>query len=259
MGTKKNQPSLVSKDLDYAKDSITHKFVTDMAGNLPDRDKCRQMITDPYYNLHAFTPVLETGCLSPDELMAGLLERMRTYHPSDDLSMIEKAYETASKAHEGQMRKSGDPYIVHPLWVCIILASLEMDRETIMAAMLHDVVEDTAYNEDSIREAFGDDVARLVDGVTKLGQIDYSSDRLEAQAQNLRKMFLAMAKDIRVIVIKLADRLHNMWTLQYMKPEKQIEKAEETSKRPRRPWISMHRSPAVSVSIRSSQNWKTRL
>ena len=102
MGTKKNQPSLVSKDLDYAKDSITHKFVTDMAGNLPDRDKCRQMITDPYYNLHAFTPVLETGCLSPDELMAGLLERMRTYHPSDDLSMIEKAYETASKAHEGQ-------------------------------------------------------------------------------------------------------------------------------------------------------------
>ncbi|MBQ1394772.1 MAG: bifunctional (p)ppGpp synthetase/guanosine-3',5'-bis(diphosphate) 3'-pyrophosphohydrolase, partial [Lachnospiraceae bacterium] len=186
------------------------------------------MITDPYYNLHAFTPVLETGCLSPDELMAGLLERMRTYHPSDDLSMIEKAYETASKAHEGQMRKSGDPYIVHPLWVCIILASLEMDRETIMAAMLHDVVEDTAYNEDSIREAFGDDVARLVDGVTKLGQIDYSSDRLEAQAQNLRKMFLAMAKDIRVIVIKLADRLHNMWTLQYMKPEKQIEKAEET-------------------------------
>ena len=103
-----------------------------------------------------------------------------------------------------------------------------MDRETIMAAMLHDVVEDTAYNEDSIREAFGDDVARLVDGVTKLGQIDYSSDRLEAQAQNLRKMFLAMAKDIRVIVIKLADRLHNMWTLQYMKPEKQIEKAEET-------------------------------
>ena len=228
MGTHKNQPSLVSKDLDYAKDSITHKFVTDMAGNLPDRDKCRQMITDPYYNLHAFTPVLETGCLSPDELMAGLLERMRTYHPSDDLSMIEKAYETASKAHEGQMRKSGDPYIVHPLWVCIILASLEMDRETIMAAMLHDVVEDTAYNEDSIREAFGDDVARLVDGVTKLGQIDYSSDRLEAQAQNLRKMFLAMAKDIRVIVIKLADRLHNMWTLQYMKPEKQIEKAEET-------------------------------
>ena len=228
MGTNKNQPSLVSKDLDYAKDSITHKFMTDMSGSLPDRDKCRQMIADPYYNLHAFTPVLETGCLSPDELMAGLLERMRTYHPSDDLSMIEKAYETASKAHEGQMRKSGDPYIVHPLWVCIILASLEMDRETIMAAMLHDVVEDTAYNEDSIRESFGDDVARLVDGVTKLGQIDYSSDKLEAQAQNLRKMFLAMAKDIRVIVIKLADRLHNMWTLQYMKPAKQIEKAEET-------------------------------
>ena len=214
--------------MDYATDSITHKYVTDMSGNLPDRDKCRQMISDPVYNLHAFTPVIETGCLSPEDLFEGLLARMRTYHPSDDLSLIEKAYQVAGEAHADQKRKSGEPYIVHPLWVSIILASLEMDRETIIAAMLHDVVEDTSLGEKELEDMFGKDIVQLVDGVTKLGQIDYSSDKVEAQAQNLRKMFLAMAKDIRVIVIKLADRLHNMWTLEYMSPEKQREKSEET-------------------------------
>ena len=142
--------------------------------------------------------------------------------------MIEKAYELAKKAHGNQCRKSGEPYIVHPLWVAIILANLEMDKETIVAGMLHDVVEDTEVTDGEIEKEFGKEVALLVDGVTKLGQLSYSSDKLEVQAENLRKMFLAMAKDIRVIIIKLADRLHNMRTLQFMTPAKQKEKAKET-------------------------------
>ena len=142
--------------------------------------------------------------------------------------MIEKAFDLAKEAHNGQCRKSGEPYIIHPLWVAIILADLEMDKETIVAGMLHDVVEDTAVTDGQIRQEFGEEVALLVDGVTKLGQLSYSSDKLEVQAENLRKMFLAMAKDIRVIIIKLADRLHNMRTLQFMRPEKQKEKARET-------------------------------
>ena len=142
--------------------------------------------------------------------------------------MIEKAYHIARDAHKGQTRKSGEEYIIHPLWVGIILAQLEMDKETIVAGILHDVVEDTVMTDEEIRQEFGDEVALLVDGVTKLGQLSYSADKLEVQAENLRKMFLAMAKDIRVIIIKLADRLHNMRTLQYMRPEKQLEKAKET-------------------------------
>ena len=164
----------------------------------------------------------------PDRLYDMLIARIRKYHPSTDVSMIEKAYRLASKAHGSQRRKSGEPYIVHPLWVAIILADLEMDKETIVSGMLHDVVEDTDVSEEDIRREFGDEVALLVDGVTKLGRLSYSSDKLDVQAENLRKMFLAMAKDIRVIIIKLADRLHNMRTLQFMKPEKQKEKAKET-------------------------------
>ena len=164
----------------------------------------------------------------PDRLYDMLIARIRKYHPSTDVSMIEKAYRLASKAHGSQRRKSGEPYIVHPLWVAIILADLEMDKETIASGMLHDVVEDTDVSEEDIRREFGDEVALLVDGVTKLGRLSYSSDKLDVQAENLRKMFLAMAKDIRVIIIKLADRLHNMRTLQFMKPEKQKEKAKET-------------------------------
>lgn len=165
---------------------------------------------------------------SPDKLYDMLIARIRKYHPSTDVSMIRKAYELAKDAHGSQTRKSGEPYIIHPLWVSIILADLEMDKETIIAAMLHDVVEDTQISEEEIAEMFGEEVALLVDGVTKLGQLSYSSDKLEVQAENLRKMFLAMAKDIRVIIIKLADRLHNMRTLQFMTPEKQKEKARET-------------------------------
>ena len=164
----------------------------------------------------------------PEQLYQMLIARIRKYHPSTDVSMIEKAFTLAKEAHNGQCRKSGEPYIIHPLWVAIILADLEMDKETIVAGMLHDVVEDTAVTDEQIRQEFGEEVALLVDGVTKLGQLSYSSDKLEVQAENLRKMFLAMAKDIRVIIIKLADRLHNMRTLQFMRLEKQKEKARET-------------------------------
>ena len=164
----------------------------------------------------------------PNRLYDMLIARIRKYHPSTDVSMIEKAYKLAVKAHGDQRRKSGEPYIIHPLWVAIILADLEMDKETIAAGILHDVVEDTKFTEEDIRREFGDEVALLVDGVTKLGRLSYSSDKLEVQAENLRKMFLAIAKDIRVIIIKLADRLHNMRTLQFMTPAKQKEKAKET-------------------------------
>ncbi len=165
---------------------------------------------------------------SPEVLYEELLACVRKYHPSADLSMIEKAYRIAKNAHEGQFRKSGEPYIIHPLCVAIILADLELDKETIVAGLLHDAVEDTIMTTEEIQQEFGGEVALLVDGVTKLGQLSYSADKVELQAENLRKMFLAMAKDIRVILIKLADRLHNMRTLQYMKPEKQQEKARET-------------------------------
>ena len=164
----------------------------------------------------------------PKKLYDMLIARVRKYHPSADISMIEKAFDIAYHAHEGQFRKSGEAYIIHPLWVGIILADLELDKETIVAGILHDVVEDTVMTEDEITEVFGKEVALLVDGVTKLGQLSYSSDKVEVQAENLRKMFLAMAKDIRVILIKLADRLHNMRTLEFMRPEKQMEKAKET-------------------------------
>lgn len=164
----------------------------------------------------------------PEKLYQALIARVTKYHPSADISLIEKAYKIASEAHKEQFRKSGEPYIIHPLWVGIILADLEMDKETIVAGMLHDVVEDTVMTLDDITREFGSEVALLVDGVTKLGQLSYSKDKLEVQAENLRKMFLAMAKDIRVIIIKLADRLHNMRTLEFMTPAKQQEKARET-------------------------------
>ena len=165
---------------------------------------------------------------SPADLYDELIRSVRTYHPSDDLSMIEKAYQVAFEAHKDQKRKSGEPYITHPLCVAIILADLELDKETIVAGLLHDAVEDTWMTYEEVEREFGSEVALLVDGVTKLGQLSYDADKIEVQAENLRKMFLAMAKDIRVILIKLADRLHNMRTLQYMRPEKQREKARET-------------------------------
>lgn len=174
----------------------------------------------------------------PEDLYKDLISRVKKYHPSDNVSLIEKAYHLADEAHKGQVRKSGEPYIVHPLCVGIILADLEMDKETIVAGLLHDVVEDTVYTRDEIEEMYGKDVAHLVDGVTKLQHFDMNGtgdsnpakavDKLDVQAENLRKMFLAMAKDIRVILIKLADRLHNMRTLKYMAPDKQQRIARET-------------------------------
>ena len=165
---------------------------------------------------------------SPDKLYQELIASIRKYHPSDDISMIEKAYRIAYEAHKGQKRKSGEPYIIHPLCVAIILADLELDKETIVAGLLHDVVEDTVMTSEEVRKEFGAEVELLVDGVTKLTQLSYSADKIEVQAENLRKMFLAMAKDIRVILVKLADRLHNMRTAKYWSPEKQKEKARET-------------------------------
>ena len=165
---------------------------------------------------------------SPEVLYQELITSVRKYHPSTDISMIDKAFQIANNAHKGQVRKSGEPYIIHPLCVAIILADLELDKETIVAGLLHEVVEDTVMTSEEIREEFNAEVELLVDGVTKLGQLNYSADKVEVQAENLRKMFLAMAKDIRVILIKLADRLHNMRTLKYMPPHKQKEKARET-------------------------------
>ncbi len=174
---------------------------------------------------------------TPGQLYEELILRVRKYHPSTDISLIRKAYQVASEAHQGQVRKSGEPYIIHPLYVAIILADLELDKETIVAGLLHDVVEDTIMTDEEIAQQFGDDVALLVDGVTKLDKLNFhgehanqdkDAEKLERQAENLRKMFLAMAKDIRVILIKLADRLHNMRTLQHMRPEKQQEIARET-------------------------------
>ena len=165
---------------------------------------------------------------SPEVLYEDLIEKVKLYHPSSDLSDIERAYKVAKKAHEGQFRKSGEPYIIHPLCVAIILAELELDKESIIAGLLHDVVEDTVMTSEDVAKEFGDEVALLVDGVTKLTQLNYQHDKIEVQAENLRKMFLAMAKDIRVILIMLVDRLHNMRSMQYQSPAKQVEKSRET-------------------------------
>ncbi|MEP7017089.1 MAG: HD domain-containing protein, partial [Actinomycetota bacterium] len=138
-----------------------------------------------------------------------LLRIVRSTHPKADLSVIERAYATAERAHEGQLRKSGDPYITHPLAVTTILAELGMDPATLAAALLHDTVEDTEYRLEALTRDFGDEIAMLVDGVTKLDKVTYGD---AAQAETVRKMVVAMARDIRVLVIKLADRLHNART-----------------------------------------------
>ena len=164
----------------------------------------------------------------PEELYKTLIDEVLKYHPNTDISMIEKAYHIADKAHEDQFRKSGEPYIMHPLCVAIILAELELDKETIVAGILHDVIEDTIMTDEELEREFSAEILLLVEGVTKLTQLNFSQDKIEVQAENLRKMFLAMAKDIRVILIKLADRLHNLRTLQYQSPAKQIEKSRET-------------------------------
>lgn len=156
-----------------------------------------------------------------------ILDGVRQTQPEADLELIQRAYELAEAAHAGQKRASGEEYIIHPLHVAAILVDMHLDEATISAALLHDVVEDTTYTIEEMQEYFGEEVAMLIDGVTKLGRIEYKSKE-EQQLENYRKLFLAMAKDIRVILIKLADRLHNMRTLKYMREDKQKRIAKET-------------------------------
>lgn len=158
---------------------------------------------------------------------AEFLEKILSINSKYDTELIGKAFDTANRLHDGQFRKSGEPYIIHPVNVAYILAEMGMDDATIVGGLLHDVVEDTDYTREQLVNDFGEEIALLVDGVTKLGTIKFESKE-EIQAENFRKMFLAMSKDIRVLIIKLADRLHNMRTMEYMKPEKIIEKCNET-------------------------------
>lgn len=160
-------------------------------------------------------------------MLENFIEKIKQYNPYYDLSRIVKAYNFAENAHEGQYRKSGERFFIHPMNVALILAELELDEGTIIAGLLHDVIEDTKYTFEDISREFGEEIAVMVDGVTKLGKFTYETKE-ERQAENLRKMFLAMAKDIRVILIKLADRLHNMRTLKFMNEKKKKEKAMET-------------------------------
>ena len=164
---------------------------------------------------------------NPDELYGKLIKLVRENMTENDVSLVEKAYFIAKKAHEGQFRFSGEPYIIHPVSVAIILYNLGMDGESMAAALLHDVVEDTDMTKENIQEEFGEDVANLVEGVTKLGKVPIFTKE-EQQAENVRKMLMAMSQDIRVIIIKLADRIHNIRTLSFMRPDKRREKAQET-------------------------------
>ncbi len=157
-----------------------------------------------------------------------LIDKVKDNFSADDLVRIDKAFRIADDAHQGQKRRSGEPYIIHPVAVATILADMGMDADSVCAALLHDVVEDTPTTAEEIRNIFGEDVEHLVDGVTKLGQIPLSASKEEEQSENIRKMFLAMSRDIRVVIIKLADRVHNMRTLRFMPEEKQRYKARET-------------------------------
>src|SRR5437868_1505455 len=160
-------------------------------------------------------------------LVDELLEEVAAYNPEVDRDLLARAFRFAAQAHEGQQRRSGEAFIHHPWGVAKICAQLRLDEQTLAAALLHDVVEDAGTELDEVRSEFGDEVARLVDGVTKLTRVQFQS-REQAEAENYRKMILAMAEDERVILIKLADRLHNMRTIEYLGKQKQIQKAKET-------------------------------
>ena len=171
---------------------------------------------------------LPVGLTTKEEAYQRLKEGISKYLNEEDVQLVEKAYLIASKHHEGQKRKSGEDYIIHPLCVAMILANLRMDGETIAAGILHDIVEDTDYTLEDLKKDFSENIALLVEGVTKLTELNLVNDKVEKQAENLRHMFIAMSKDIRVIIIKLADRLHNLKTLEYQTSEKQEEKSRET-------------------------------
>src|ERR687883_161204 len=160
-------------------------------------------------------------------LVDELLEEVASYNPEVDRELIARAFRYAANAHEGQTRRSGEPFIMHPVGVAKICAQLRLDEQTLAAALLHDVVEDTGAELDEVRSEFGDEVARLVDGVTKLTRVQFQS-REQAEAENYRKMIVAMAEDERVILIKLADRLHNLRQIEYLGKQKQLQKARET-------------------------------
>ena len=171
--------------------------------------------------------LVEQGTFNKEKALAEFMEYIHTYLTDDECNQVLKAFELADKAHEGQLRASGEPYIMHPLAVADILAHLQIDHITLMAALMHDVVEDTSYSKEDLEEMFGSEVAFLVDGVTKLNQFQYETKE-DRQMENYRKMILAMAKDVRVVVIKLGDRLHNMRTLKHMRSDKQKRIAKET-------------------------------
>src|SRR5436305_12400304 len=160
-------------------------------------------------------------------LVDELLEEVTAYNPEVDRELLARAFRFAAAAHEGQQRRSGEAFIHHPWGVAKICAQLRLDEQTIAAALLHDVVEDTGAELDEVRSEFGDEVARLVDGVTKLTRVQFQS-REQAEAENYRKMVMAMAEDERVILIKLADRLHNLRTIEYLGKQKQLQNARET-------------------------------
>ena len=171
--------------------------------------------------------LVEQSTFDKGKALAEFMEYIHTYLTDDECNQVLKAFELADKAHEGQFRASGEPYIMHPLAVADILAHLQIDHITLMAALMHDVVEDTSYSKEDLEEMFGSEVAFLVDGVTKLNQFQYETKE-DRQMENYRKMILAMAKDVRVVVIKLGDRLHNMRTLKHMRSDKQKRIAKET-------------------------------
>lgn len=171
--------------------------------------------------------LVEQSTFDKSKALAEFMEYIHTYLTDDECDQVLKAFELADKAHEGQFRASGEPYIMHPLAVADILAHLQIDHITLMAALMHDVVEDTSYSKEDLEEMFGSEVAFLVDGVTKLNQFQYETKE-DRQMENYRKMILAMAKDVRVVVIKLGDRLHNMRTLKHMRSDKQKRIAKET-------------------------------
>ena len=156
-----------------------------------------------------------------------IIESLQSYYPDADTAFIEKAYVFSAKVHQGQMRLSGEPYLIHPQQVAYILTKMKMDEVCIATGLLHDTLEDTYATMEEIQSVFGPEITGLVDGLTKISKMNFSSTE-EQQAENFRKMILAMAKDIRVILIKLADRLHNKRTLQFLPPDKQKTVAQET-------------------------------
>ena len=207
----------------------------ELLGGAPEATSNKQTVEDnllgrPHVAEKSFAPEAKKDALAPktpEERFAELQRLTSVYLSEDDEAMLAKAFRFASEAHEGQCRKSGEPFVAHPVEVAIILADLRMDVETLCAALLHDTVEDTSVTRDQVEAEFNPQVAQLVEGVTKITRIEVES-LTDEQAATIRKMFVAMSKDIRVIVIKLADRLHNMRTLGSMLPNKQYKIAGET-------------------------------